>query len=260
MTTYNLVTTFFKDDPWTMDYKKENIPTFDNEDELVNWVCKNSGWPYFPVVLPKAPWEEMYKEIVSIKEFFIEKESIVFPIKNNPNLPDINKPYLNQSLFKDWKNILIYSGKKPDRGINIDRIEYCGGFDDIAPYYEWDPEISHRCPEFTKYFKKPFFSGVRLLWLDPHGYVGPHVDEIVDSGLSPAINIALSNPSGSEYRTKNKGYAPFKVGAGCMLNRSVPHSVWNKSDEIRIHVIVSYSNDKQLFNKLIVESLKEVLK
>jgi hypothetical protein len=258
MTTYDLVTTFFKDKTCTFDYKKEIIPTFNSDEELVKWICNDSGWPYFPLIMPDAPWDAMYKEILSLESLFLTKDNNLLVDEDNLNLPNINKSYKKNNVTEGWKSVVFYSGEKPVKESIEVRLKFSGGFDEIAEMVEWTSDLAEKCPEFNKYFEIQKLKKIRIMWLDPQGFVGPHVDTKI-SDLSLPMNIALNNPDGCEYRVKDKGCAPFKKGNACLVNRSLPHAVWNRSNEIRIHVLVNYFHNKELFNNAVIKSLKEVL-
>ena len=72
--------------------------------------------------------------------------------------------------------------------------------------------------------------------LAPGGFINPHVD--MKKPLLYAINIALNNPTGCNFRMLNKGNVPFQIERACAVDTSNKHSVWNNSNETRYHIIV----------------------
>ena len=49
------------DHPWSWDFKSQKIPKFPQEHQLVRWVMNHSKWPYLPLILPDAPYQDMFK-------------------------------------------------------------------------------------------------------------------------------------------------------------------------------------------------------
>lgn len=229
---------FFKEEPWTWDFKNHEVPNLDDE-QLGHWIVHNSGWPYLPLDLPDAPYEEMLKEAVALKDMFIVHRS-----------PD--------SL--GWKSLCIY-------GEEWDKTHYYTAYPENANKrmedieYKWT-KVADLCPITTKYFKDEFVhiptQRIRFMWLDPYGYILPHQDR-KEHYLSP-INIALNNPNGCIFNMDSKGYVPFKeTGNSCLVDIGNLHSVWNNSDTPRIHII-SHGAPKLFFNKLVANSFKKLIK
>jgi hypothetical protein len=71
--------------------------------------------------------------------------------------------------------------------------------------------------------------------LEPGGYILPHHD--YDEPRLTAVNIAINNPRGCEFRMMNHGVIPFSTGRAIMLDLSHDHWVINASDQPRLHII-----------------------
>ena len=63
---------FFDGDSWTLDYKKETLPTYEHYAHLVNWAVDDSNWPYLPIDLPNADYKSMFKEALQVKDLLVE--------------------------------------------------------------------------------------------------------------------------------------------------------------------------------------------
>jgi len=237
---------FFNDSPWTMDFKKVELPKFEHEHELVDWIIMKSGWPYLPLILPGAPFADMLREAFAMEDLF----------QMHRTHPNENPEYAN----KGWKSICLH-GEAWDRTGHWEAYEDNKGktIDDIN--YHWCGEITERCPETTRYFLDVFpnhrYHRLRYMWLDPHGYIQPHKDRN-EHFLLP-INVALNNPAGCNFKMEGKGYVPFKnEGNACLVDIGNLHSVWNNSDTPRIHMI-SHGGARDPFNQIVLDSLKAIM-
>jgi hypothetical protein len=228
---------FFKEIPWTWDFKNQVVPNLDDE-QLGNWIVYNSGWPYLPLDLPYAPYKEMLKEALALKDFFVIHRS-----------PD--------SL--GWRSLCIY-GEEWDKTDHYTAYPENAGKQMHEIQYKWT-KVADLCPVTTKYFKEEFVhtpgQRIRFMWLDPQGYILPHRDR-KEHFLSP-VNIALNNPNGCIFNMEGKGYVPFEEkGNSCLVDIGNLHSVWNNSNTPRIHII-SHGSTKPFFNKLVAQSFKKLI-
>jgi hypothetical protein len=244
----SIVREFFNDidSPWSMDFKTQEIPKFNTDGELVNWIIHHSGWPYLPLVLPGAPFADMLREAQGLEDLFVMHRTT----------PGENPEYANQG----WKSICLH-GEAWDKTGHWEAYEDNKGkkFEDIV--YRWCDEITERCPETTRYFREVFpehrFHRLRYMWLDPDGYIQPHRDR--EQHFLGPINVALNNPKGCEFKMEGKGYVPFKdSGNACLVDIGNLHSVWNRSNTPRIHMI-SHGGAREPFNQIVLDSLKQAL-
>jgi len=232
-----IIENFFKEDPWTFNFKNQIVPNLDDE-QLGHWIIHSSGWPYLPLDLPEAPYKLMYQEALAIKDMFVVH-------RNSDSL--------------GWRSLCIY-GEEWDRTDHYTAYPENSnkGIEDIK--YKWT-KVADLCPVTTKYFKEDFphtpTQRIRFMWLDPQGYILPHKDR-TEHFLSP-VNIALNNPKGCIFNMEGKGFVPFEeTGNSCLVDIGNLHSVWNNSDIPRIHII-SHGAPKSFFNKLVAKSFKKLI-
>ena len=238
---------YFKSDPCTFDFKKQIVPEYKHPHELVNWILYSSGWPYFPVTLPNAPYSEMLKEAKALETLF------------NPHRIDVDIP--SEYNNRGWSSLCLHgeSWNKTDHWASYEENKFKTQKDII---YDWCEEITQLCPITTKYFKEQFpyvsYDRLRFMYLAPGGYIQQHVDR--DTSLLSPINISLNNPEGCIFRMKDLGDVPFSDNGGaCLVDISNPHSVWNNSDIPRIHIIV-HGIQSQEFNDVVYNSYINLIK
>lgn len=229
---------FFENESWTLDYSKENVPTFDHYAHYVNWVVEESGWAYLPIDLPNADYKGMLNEALAIDDLFIA--------------------HRDSETHKGWSSVCIH-------GEGFDRTQAWNDYHDNEGknsndiIYDYCSIVTDKCPITTNFIKSlPFtdLQRVRFMKLDPGGYILPHNDR--DRSMLNPLNIGLNQPNGCIFRMKDKGDVPFKEdGSACLVDISNIHSVWNNSDETRIHIIV-HGTPLEEFNKLIYDSIKKL--
>ncbi len=81
------------------------------------------------------------------------------------------------------------------------------------------------------------FSRIRVMVLDPGGYIMPHQD-IQRSFLGGGLNVAFTNPPGTEFAVEDNGLIPWEPGDIRMINIGKLHSVRNLGNQPRIHMLV----------------------
>ena len=236
---------FFSEESWTKDFSKEEIPTFEYKQELVEWVRHKSGWPYLPLELPDCPYEQMYQEAISLLDMFV-----------------MHRTYMEDDFeqsHRGWSSLCIH-GEAWDKTQNWDYNPGNEGktFDQIK--FDWCPEVTERCPETYRYFRDVFpetpWQRTRFMLLEPGGYIQPHQDR-TENYLNP-MNIALNNPKGCEFRMKGHGTVPFTDHSACLVDIGNIHSVWNNSNTPRIHII-SHGIGKPVMDDIVVNSLKKLI-
>jgi len=101
-------------------------------------------------------------------------------------------------------------------------------------------DIAKFCPKTVQWMQDEMlykrFGRVRFMALLPDGWLGIHNDRPNPIGVG-ATNVALNNPDGCEFVFEGMGIVPFEAGSVMKLNTGYKHSVWNKSEEPRIHMI-----------------------
>lgn len=123
----------------------------------------------------------------------------------------------------------VMTGVPEDYGLEGDESEL-SDWTDIAKY----------CPKTVDWMREEMryrkYARVRFMALLPGGYIGPHNDRpsIIGTG---ATNVAINNPDGCTMVLEDMGAFPWKPGMVSKINTGYRHSVWNRSDEPRIHMI-----------------------
>lgn len=230
---------FFNEEPWTMDFSQQQVPNFSDDDaQLGNWIVHKSGWPYLPLELPDAPYEDMLREALAVSYWFVPHR---------------------ESCSLGWKSACLY-GEEWDKTDHFSAYPENAGKQAHEIIYKWT-EVADRCPITTEYLKNEFphtlNQRIRFMWLEPQGYILPHQDR-TENYLSP-INIALNNPYGCMFKMKDKGYVPFSNrGSACLVDIGNIHSVWNNSNTPRIHII-SHGTPKISFPQLVAHSFKKMV-
>ena len=242
----NNIRDFFKEESWTFDFKKEKIPTFSNKSQLSNWVIFESKWPYFPLILPNAPYKEMYQEAIQLEDYFNSHR-----IEDNLPVEYVNRGWSSVCLHgEEWNKTETFSKYPENLGKNESEIEY-----------KWCNEITELCPITTTYFKEEFpsqeYQRLRFMRLEPQGYILPHTDR--DRSMLMPVNIALNNPKNCIFRMEGKGDVPFNPeGGACLVDIHNIHSVWNNSETPRIHMIIHFKQDSRI-DDIIYESLQSLI-
>lgn len=83
------------------------------------------------------------------------------------------------------------------------------------------------------------YSRIRVMIVDPGGYIQPHIDHTAGQLLAANIHVAVVHPEGVEFALDNCGIIPWKEGDIRVVDIGRAHSVRNLSDQIRIHLIIS---------------------
>lgn len=175
------------------------------------WIRKNSGLPWLELGL-KVPVDEI------LKEFEIVKHRLV-----NHRIHDIIVGHKHQG----WKSMCIYGASTETTTSSDEQHTWT----DIATY----------CPRTVDWIKQNFIINentgrLRFMFLEPGGYIMPHVDRSV-SKLSE-INVAITNPPGCIFRFLDRGTVPFQSGKTFIIDTSNRHMVYNNSDQPRLHMIL----------------------
>lgn len=190
-------------------------PTASNYPDLL-W---ESTWPWAPIITSTINFTEIIKEIQKVDHLFVKHRTI-----------DNIGSYGHQG----WSGLTLH-GIEYDKTENWDRY----GFSNIQDAnYHWT-SICSSMPVTVELVKSmPFLKHgrVRLMKLDPGGYIMPHTDGI--GRIFGPFNYAITNPVGCEFVYERFGKVPFKPGRGFMLDLGIKHCVINDSNEARYHLII----------------------
>ncbi len=110
-----------------------------------------------------------------------------------------------------------------------------------------DKSVKETWTDASKFFPKtlawidqyvPFktFSRIRVMVLDPGGYILPHKD-LQQSFLGGGLNIAFTNPERTEFAVEDNGLIPWEPGDIRMINIGKLHSIRNLGSKPRIHML-----------------------
>jgi len=181
------------------------------------WLIEESHWPCFHLsALDKQPWEEMRVEAEALLDYF--------------------KPH-REDYGSGWKSLTLHGLNDDTQSLNSygDRAEVIKQLD-----WTW---VAEQCPTTKRFLQEvwpaEFLNRVRFMLLEPGGYILPHQDRPDTERRLSVCNISLNNPEGCDFAFDNYGRVPFKdEGSAFLVDVSHKHSVWNRSSEPRIHMII----------------------
>jgi len=183
------------------------------------WLVMESGWPFFRLsALDDQPWKEMYAEAESL----------------------IDKFHVHRDEYgKGWRSLTLH-------GLNEDTqtLDSYGDRQETIKQLDWT-WVAEKCPITKKFltdvWPAEYLNRVRFMLLEPGGYILPHQDRADEEKRLSVCNISLNNPEGCEFVMKEQGRVPFdNNGSAFLMDISNVHSVWNRSDKPRIHMIIHY--------------------
>lgn len=219
MNDLEILENFWKENSKSFNFKYPDV--FDPK-----WLIMESGWPYFRLSsLDDQPYKEMHKEAEQLLEHFKSHRD---------------------DYGHGWKSLTIHGLNDDTQSLNQygnDRLETLNNLD-----WTW---IADRCPTTKKFltdvWPAEFLNRVRFMLLEPGGYILPHQDRTDDQKRLSVCNISLNNPAGCEFVFKNAGVVPFdNDGSAMLMDISNVHSVWNRSNTPRIHMIIHYEMGRRI--------------
>jgi hypothetical protein len=197
-----------------------------NPDATVDWIVNNSGLGYLPLDID-IPWRTIYKEAQSVLPFMIADHA-------------------GDTDSHGWLNFGIYARGAHDLG------DY--GRVDMTEASDWTDLAKKYMPETVRYFQDSWphkqIYRLRLLGLEPNGVIGLHTDDC--TGLNN-INMAIDHPDECDFVLENSGVIPFKNGQAFLVNTGLRHAVVNRSNRLRLHIVVYQENDTH-FGNLVLRS------
>ena len=176
-----------------------------------DWITRKSRCTWLKLAID-VPWEQIKQEADALYSKAV--------------LHRAHDKFVNYT-HQGWKSLTLH-------GVNSTTTE------DTNDSMSWT-DIAELCP-ITKLFIEKYWiidnttRRIRYMWLDPQGYILPHIDR-EQFGLFES-NIAIDHPSGCEFRFLDKGTVPFVTGTGFLVDISNRHMVVNNSNQIRTHIIV----------------------
>jgi hypothetical protein len=225
-------------------YQNENLqyqlpPKLENYNS--HQIHKNSKLAFLPLQIA-APFSEMLKEAQSVDHLFVN--------------------HRNSESHRGWSSLCIH-GISPQHTDSYKSYDDYKNMEEKDVPYHWT-EIADQCPVTADFFKNYFpysvYHRLRFMRLEPNGFILPHVDN-TNTELT-AINISLNNPQECKFVFENVGTVPFKNdGSIIIIANGVRHAVWNRSNEIRYHIIVhGYADGHKYsdFNKYVINSYDQL--
>lgn len=139
-----------------------------------------------------------------------------------------------------WEGLTIH-GLEWNKHENFDTYGYAKG-KDASNDYRWT-EIADLCPVTTNWLQNYFpckkYGRVRFMLLRAGGEIAMHNDSPSGIKLIENINVALNNPKGCKWIWGDGEELIMEEGGVYAMNLAYDHSVVNKSNEDRIHIIIA---------------------
>jgi hypothetical protein len=201
----------------------EHNPTAD-----FDWIRNESGLPWLKLNI-QIPHKQILKEIEAVQELLVDHRD-------------------DYGEHNGWKSFCIC-------GKSFDATREDEFYNDNRPYI-WTPEAKQHMPNTVKYFSEYWpgntFFRVRIMLLEPNGYITIHKD--TDTSKLCPINIAITQPNDCLFVMEKYGTVPFSPGNAYLLDISNNHAVVNNSDQPRWHIIVHQKFDDKELKSLVVNS------
>ena len=199
-----------------------------NPDADFDWIKHQSGLPWLRLNID-VPHQLILNEILAIESLLVSHRD-------------------SYGEHRGWKSFCIHG-----KSFDATREEHF--YNDDRPYI-WTPEARQYMPHTVNYFCTQWpqtnFARLRVMLLEPGGHVSIHSDS--DRSMLTAINIAITQPVGCNFVMEKHGSVPFRPGSAFWLDISNNHTVFNRSDQPRWHLIVHQSFDNIEFKDLVVNS------
>ena len=195
------------------------------EQFVPKWIVMESGWPFFKLsALDNQPWKEMYAEAEALSDKF----------------------HVHRDEYgKGWRSLTLHGLNEDTQTLNSygDRQKTIKELD-----WTW---VAMECPITKKFltdvWPAEYLNRVRFMLLEPGGYILPHQDRADDEKRLSVCNISLNNPDHCEFVMKDQGRVPFDDnGSAFLMDISNVHSVWNRSNKPRIHMIIHYELGRRI--------------
>lgn len=199
-----------------------------NPSATFDWIQQQSLLPWLRLNLD-VPFEEIYKEIQKA------------PVSYQPHRDDYAEHH-------GWHSGCLH-------GKSWEATREHSYYNDTRPC-QWTRESQEYFPFTKQYFQTVWpaakYSRVRIMLLEPKGYITVHRDQ-ARPGMN-AINIAITQPDECRFVFENHGVIPFKPGSAFWIDTYNNHAVFNDSDQPRWHIIVHQSFDDLRFQDLVAKS------
>lgn len=190
-------------------------------------ISSYKGIPFLPIDdwINTEDWQTMYNEANSLSSHYVPH--------NQAATFDKDKVYN----IKGWHSLCL----RGLSSVHTEKPSTYGYTDDTAPY-RWT-DIADFCPTIVNFLKNKFdyakFYRLRIMKLDPGGYLFPHRDtDLEENNHIKQINLVINNPDGCDFCIDNIGRLDTKPGKMFKMNLFYKHAVYNNSDQPRYHMIL----------------------
>ena len=195
---------------------------------------------------PRGHISSLYDEPKSGYKYFSENPWTL-PVEvfleeiNSLERHNLFTPHRDSESHRGWSSFVLH-GIGYNKTLSYDQYGYAN---DAETPYRWTEEAIEHVPSIVTYFKekeiKKEYFRVRIMKLDPGGFIGVHCDNKKSDVW--ATNISINNPEGCEmhFWTKNFDYAgkvPWKDNVSYNIRIGDYHCVFNNSSQVRYHMIV----------------------
>jgi hypothetical protein len=157
---------------------------------------------------------------------------------------------------KGWKSLVLH-GLGESHTDHWKSYGYDSSFDAYKDM-KWT-SIADQCPNtmdfLLNYFPCEHFGRVRFMLVEAGGHIGEHCDSRVP--LLDNTNISLINPENCIWQWGDGDSLFMHPGQAYIMNIHYPHSVYNKSDEDRYHLIVHRLDCTPKWKELFDEACQE---
>lgn len=212
-------------------HSRATLPAY-NKFADFEWIRMQSGLPWLQLAV-NVPHETIFAEISNIKSLLVPHRDLY-------------------GEHKGWHSFCIH-------GKSYDSTREDAYYNDVRPHV-WTQEGKELMPKTVDYFEKIWprgvFTRLRIMLLEPGGYITVHSD--ATHPCLDAINIAITQPNNCDFLMERHGIIPFQLGSAFWLDISNRHVVFNNSNYPRWHIIVHQTFDHVKFHKMVVNSYKEL--
>jgi hypothetical protein len=166
--------------------------------------------------------------------------------------------YRNQDSYghQGWYSLPLF-GLSLDKPMSWDAYGYANARE-AAQDFDWT-EIAEQCPVTVNWLKNRFPSNklgrVRFMLLEAGGFISPHIDS--HYSIPDPVNIALTNPDGCVWQWGDGTTLDFAPGSAYAMNISYEHSVYNRSNEDRYHLIVHHHDSTEEWKQSMIAALEK---
>ena len=152
-------------------------------------------------------------------------------------------------MSNNWSQFVMY-------GTNVNGTRSAWDDQDTS----WTPEALEKMPLTVEWFKNYYpsnqFSKIKVACIGPGGSIDPHDDgpgKGFTIGNRSTVNIAVNNPEGAEFHIAQT-VIPFQPGSAMLIDFGMTHSVVNKSNINRYHILVGQRDETEEFQTKVIES------